>query len=46
VLFRSGHLENNITNIYSVEKLIPGIYFLQLTSGNRIVKSAPFIVAH
>ncbi len=46
VLFRSGHLESNITNIYSVENLIPGIYFLQLTSGTRIIKSAQFMVAH
>ncbi|MGB4848788.1 MAG: T9SS type A sorting domain-containing protein, partial [Saprospiraceae bacterium] len=46
VLFHSFRLLNNTTNIYSVENLPPGAYFLQLTSGNRIVKTAKFIVAH
>ena len=46
VLFHSAHLENNTTTIYSVENLIPGAYFIQLISGNRIVKAAKFIVAH
>jgi hypothetical protein len=46
VLFRSDRLERNITTIYSVEDFLPGVYFLQLTSGNRIVKSTQFMVAH
>ncbi|MBK9983365.1 MAG: T9SS type A sorting domain-containing protein [Saprospiraceae bacterium] len=46
VLFHSVRLSNNTTNIYSVEKLPPGAYFLQLTSGNQIVKTAKFMVAH
>ncbi|MEP6793855.1 MAG: T9SS type A sorting domain-containing protein, partial [Saprospiraceae bacterium] len=46
VLFHSDNLSNNTTNIYSVESLPSGTYFLQLTSGNRIVKTAKFIVAH
>jgi len=46
VLFHSGIISNNATNIYSVENFAPGPYFLQLTSGNQLVKSEKFIVVH
>ncbi len=45
-LFRSGRLESNITSIYSVQNMIPGVYSLSLTSGTRIVKSVQFMVVH
>ncbi|MGB4849275.1 MAG: T9SS type A sorting domain-containing protein [Saprospiraceae bacterium] len=46
VIFRSNHLTNNTTNIYSVGNLAQGTYFLQLISSNQIIKTEKFIVAH
>ncbi|HZV71199.1 MAG TPA: T9SS type A sorting domain-containing protein [Saprospiraceae bacterium] len=46
VVFRSNHLTNNTTNIYSVGNLAQGTYFLQLISSNQIIKTEKFIVAH
>lgn len=46
ILFHSSRLTHNTTNIYSVENLTPGTYFLQLIFRNQIVKTEKFVVAH